>query len=85
MEMNTQKHVPDMLVRYGFAFRRQFALMAFFLVVSAWAAEPILDIASDGKANVTPAFQQAIDRVASNGGGRLVVPPGEYVVSGLEL
>ena len=38
-----------------------------------------------GRTDSTPAIQKCIDRVAAAGGGTVVVPPGEYLISYLSL
>lgn len=41
--------------------------------------------AGDGAANETAAFQAAVDKISSRGGGSVYVPPGRYRVGSIEL
>ncbi len=53
--------------------------------VSAAGGDVALKDVSDGRTDATPVLQAVVDEVSRSGGGRLTVPKGEYVVSGLEL
>ena len=39
----------------------------------------------DGVVSVTPALQQAIDKMSASGGGKVIVPPGTYETDGIWL
>jgi len=53
--------------------------------VAASEKETVLQLVSDGVRDVTDEIQRVIDGVSASGGGRVVVPKGEYVVCALEL
>jgi len=40
---------------------------------------------TDGKTTVTAAIQASIDACAKNGGGRVVVPPGVFIIGTIHL
>ena len=60
-------------------------LCALGAVLPVAAFEMILDAGAAGLLDATPCLQRAVDAISAAGGGRLIVPAGNYVVGGLEL
>ena len=64
---------------------RCLAPCALALAALTATGETRLAVTADGRTDVTAAIQKTIDEVSLRGGGRIVVPPGEYVVCALQL